>query len=461
MSVITRFAPSPTGILHVGNMRTALINWLYARAHGGKFILRIDDTDNERSKDEYETQIKKDMRWMHLQWDKTFNQKDRTQRYEEAKNYLISIGKLYPCYETPEELNIKRNNLLRIHKAPIYDRAALQLSDEQKQNFEKQGIQPHWRYKLDHSDITWVDEVRGPITVNTSNISDPILIRSNGTMTYLISSVCDDIDYNITHIIRGEDHITNSAIHIQMFRDFKSNEPSFSHISLLKLHDSGLSKRYGDQCSIRRMRQKLIDPYAILSYLSSLGTDTTGIAYNSLDDIIKVFALDNYGKGTVTFDTSTLEKINKYYLHNYSYAEAKNTLMSILTPSKGREAENKIELFWNLIKGNLSSYQEAINWWDRLVEGKFEQHLFNEEDKKYIQTCIKALNLIPDHNIEFWTAWINGIKQNSSRKGKNLFIPIRMALTGTDDGPELKGIAHLLGKTELIDRMEKALIGNS
>lgn len=436
--IITRFAPSPTGYLHVGNVRTALVNYLFTKANGGKFILRIDDTDRERSKDEYVEGIKQDLTWLGLEWDEIFYQSKRMEKYEAAKEKMIASGRLYPCYESHEELEVKKKTLLSRNLPPIYDRSALKLTEAEKKKFEEQGIKPHWRFKLEGDVIEWEDGVRGRIHFETKHISDPVVIRADGTMTYMIATVVDDIDLKISQIIRGEDHISNSAVHIQMFEALGATPPHFAHLSLLKSKEGEMSKRVGG-FDIRALRESGIHPMAILSMLAKMGTSDPIEFKEDLQTLVKEFALSKFGKATANYDLAEVERVNSKLLHHISFAQIKPYL-----------TEEIDESFWLLARGNLKNINEIADWW-KICRKELAPII---EDKELLEL---SATLLPTGNWdqETWNTWINAVKEKSGKGGKALFMPIRLALTGMDNGPELKYLLPHIG----YEKAKKRLTG--
>lgn len=442
MSVITRFAPSPTGFLHVGNARTALITWLFARANNGKFILRIDDTDIERSKQEYVDAIKEDLNWLGLDWDEEVVQSQRMDRYTAAKEKMIKDGRLYQCYETSEELQIKKKLLLGQNKPPIYDRAALSLSDDEKSKLVSQGISPHYRFLLTEGKIEWDDLIRGHLTFETKNLSDPVLIRGDGSMTYSIASVIDDIEFKISHIIRGEDHITNSAIHIQLFQAMAAPVPSFAHTSLLKSKDGGISKRDGG-FEIRALREDGYDKMAILSLLAKMGTsDSISPSYN-LNELIEKFSLSKQSKSTVTYDISDISRLNSQIIHNQK-------LSDVLDELNNMGIHDITEDFWVSVRSNISNLKDVKDWYDVCCT----KIAPTKDDMEY---RLIASKLLPegDFTNDTWDMWMSAVKAETGRSGKELFMPIRRALTNMDHGPELRRVLVILGR----DIVYKRLVG--
>jgi glutamyl-tRNA synthetase len=439
--IVTRFAPSPTGYLHVGNVRTALIAWLHARKSGGKFILRIDDTDTKRSKQEYTDQILRDLEWLGMTWDDIQHQSARLERYEDAKQRLIADERLYPCYESQEELEVKKKILLNRNLPPIYDRGALKLTPEQRQELEAKGTMPHWRFFLKDSEITWHDGVRGDLHFQAKNLSDPVLIRADGSMTYSLASVVDDIDFGVNYIIRGEDHISNSAIHVQMFEALGGQAPNFAHISLLKSKDSGISKRTGG-FDIKTLRELGVQPMAICSMLAKMGSSDNIEYRESMEELIAEFSLEKYSKAPVIYDQADLERLNAKMVRAMSFDSIKPTLAAI-------GADNISPDFWNVARANISNVNDIKEW----------HHICLDEISPVIKDqnfTNQAAELLPEGewSVETWNEWIAKVKDVSGRKGKELFMPIRLALTGMEHGPELKDILPLIGRDKVTARLQ-------
>ncbi len=446
--VITRFAPSPTGFLHVGNARTALINWLYARKNKGKFILRIDDTDSQRSTFEYENFIYRDLKWLGIEWDETFKQSERMSRYQEAKQELINAGRLYPCYESTEELAIKKKSLLSRNMPPIYDRSSLKLTDEEKNQKESDGIRPHWRFLLNDDDIKWHDKIRGDMHFRSSHLSDPILFKSDGSMTYTLASVVDDMDFSISDIIRGEDHLSNSATHLQIFKALKAKKlPNLAHMCLLYNKNQEISKRIGG-FDIASIRHNGIEPMTINSFLAKIGTSDSVHEYISMQEILKNFDLSKFGKASVHYDISDLERLNEKLLHHMPYAMAYDSMLE-----KG--IEDIDENSWNLLKNNIKKLDD-INIWHDICKKSINPTIINAELCQiaaqllieYIDKDTKELN--NDWN---YHNWIERIKILSKKSGKELFIPIRLAITGLQNGPELHNIIYIVGYKKTYARL--------
>ena len=438
--VITRFAPSPTGKLHIGNVRTALINWLYAKKHSGEFILRMDDTDLLRSRTEYQTAIEEDLKWLGLEWDIAFNQLSRVDKYETTKLELITKQRLYPCYETPEELDIKRKFQLSTGKPPIYDRAALNLSQTQIATYGNQGRKPHYRFLINDADIMWQDMIKGEIRYHGSKLSDPVIIRADGSMTYMLCSTIDDIDYNISHVIRGEDHVSNTAIQIQMFEALGAAPPSFGHLSLVKSKEDKISKREGgyDVAAIRE--QQNIEAMTINSFLAFIGTSKPVCINKNLDELIKKFDISTYSKSPTTYMPEELENLNHKLVITLEFNDIESYL-------RKNNLNNVDENFWLAIRPNLQKLSEIKEWWQIChapIRAKgIDQSLLN----------IAANTLPPTINESTWSEWTKRISENSGKKGKDLYMPLRLALTGQTSGPELKTILPLLTRDEILSRL--------
>ncbi len=444
MSVKVRFAPSPTGMLHIGNVRTALITWLFARKEGGSYLLRIDDTDKERSKKEYELAIEDALVWLGLDWDNKANQSDRMDRYRTVIDQLKADGRLYPCYETADELNLKRKSLLGRGKPPIYDRASLDLTDAQKQTYESEGRKPHWRFKLNHTPIIWNDRVRGEVKFEGSLLSDPVLIREDGSPLYHLCSVIDDIDFEITDVVRGEDHVSNTAMHVQMFEAMGAKAPSFAHLPLISDAEGGkLSKRLGSM-SIKDLRDdENLEPTAIASLLARLGSSDPIEAFSTLQPLIDSFDFSKFSRGTPKFDTDELFRINSKILHDMPYDQA-------IVSLRKQGLDDVDETFWNAVRPNIERLRDVKDWW-QVANGPVSPTI---EDPDYISTALDLLPSEPWDN-ETWKNWTTAIKEKTGRKGKELFMPLRQALTGMNHGPELDVLLPLIGSAQTIKRLHK------
>lgn len=429
MTVRVRFAPSPTGKLHVGNVRAALWNWLFARKEGGQFILRIDDTDKERSTKAYEDAIKADLAWLGLDYDETVNQSARFAQYDAARDKLIAAGLLYPCYETGEELDRKRKLQRARGLPPVYDRAALNLSDADRKALEAEGRKPHWRFKLSEQPVTWTDLIRGETSVDTASVSDPVLIREDSMYLYTLPSCVDDIDLGVTHVMRGEDHVTNTGVQIEIFKALGGEAPQFAHHSLLVGADGqGLSKRLGS-LSIEAMRDDGLEPGAITSLLAKLGTADPVTPVSSLDALAQDFDFDRVGRAPARFDMTELEALNAKLLHETPYAAVVKRL----------EALGVSETVWNAARGNITRFADIATWLD-VIEGEIDPAA---EDEPLLS---EAAQLLPDTLDETsWSVLTEALKERTGAKGKKLFMPLRLALTGQSRGPEMAVLLPLIG----------------
>ncbi len=440
---VVRFAPSPTGKLHVGNVRTALINWLFAKGQGGKFILRVDDTDTERSTREYEDQIKTDLKWLGLEWDDTFNQSDKFAQYDAAADKLRDMGLLYACYETADELDRRRKIALSRGRPPVYDRAALNLADEDKAKLEAEGRKPHWRFKLSGERVEWTDLVRGPQSIDTSSVSDPVLIREDGSYLYTLPSVVDDIDAKITHVVRGEDHVTNSGAQIEIFRALGGSAPDMAHTPLLVDVEGGaFSKRLGS-LNMETLNARGILPMAILSLLAKLGTSDNVEVRETLNELAGDFDFSKIGRAPAKFDEKDLLALNAALVHQMPFDAVKEQLEAI-----SPEAAN--ETFWLTVRENCQSVQDAKPFAD-IAYGQIAT-VIDDEDADFIA---QAKALLPEGEIsaQSWSAWTGALKEKTGRKGRGLFMPLRKALTGQEHGPDMGTILPLIGRETVLSRL--------
>lgn len=440
MTVTVRFAPSPTGRLHVGNARVALINALFARRGSGSFILRIDDTDTERSLKEHEDAILADLNWLGIGWDSFARQSERIDRYEAAAAALKDSGRLYPCYETAEELDYKRKRQLARGRPPVYDRAALALSAEDRRRLEAEGSRPHWRFRLAEGEARWNDLVRGPCHYDAAHLSDPVLIRADGSFLYTLPSVVDDAEMGVTHVIRGEDHVTNTAAQIQIFEALGATPPGFAHLSLMTGQDGqGLSKRLGS-LSLGELRAAGVEAMALNSLLAKLGTSDPVLPRHSLDDLAAEFDFAKFGRAAPKFDEAELDHLNARLIHDMPFAEAEAGLARL-----GIAAD---PAFWNAVRGNLTRLSDALPWW-RVCRDVVTPRI---EDADFLN---KAASLLPPEPWDeaTWPAWIDRVKAESGRKGRALFHPLRLALTGREDGPEMKMLLPLIGHDRAAARL--------
>ncbi len=441
MTVTVRFAPSPTGRLHAGNIRTALLNYLFARKHSGDFILRLDDTDRERSTVEFARGIEMDLAWLGLEWTKLVHQSNRFALYAAAVERLKEAGRLYPAYETPEELELKRKRQLARGKPPVYDRAALALSAEDKAKLEGEGRTPHWRFKLEQRDVVWDDLVRGRQHVDAASLSDPVLIRGDGTYLYTLPSVVDDIDLGVTHVIRGEDHVANTAPQIQLFEALGAKPPAFGHHNLLVGPEGQALSKRDRSLAIEGMRAEGLEPLAVTSYAATIGTSDPVAPHISTDELVEVFDFGKLSRAPARFDPHDLRLLNAKLLHVLPFAAVAPRLEAMGV--SGGEA------FWEAVRGNLAVLADARAWW-RVVAGPLEPVI---EDGAL---CRSAATLLPPEpwDEETWPAWSAAVKAATGTKGKALFQPLRLALTGEDHGPELKHLLPLIGRDRACARLE-------
>jgi glutamyl-tRNA synthetase len=427
--VHVRFAPSPTGLLHLGNARTALVNWLFARAQGGRFLLRMDDTDTARSTAEFARAIEKDMLWLGLDWDNFERQSERLDRYAAAVEQLKAAGRLYACYETPQELDLKRRLQTARRLPPVYDRAALKLTDAERARLESEGRKPYWRFRLEQRRVDWDDLVRGPTHIDTASLSDPVLLREDGVPLYTLASVVDDIDLGITHIVRGEDHVTNTGPQIELFEALGGGVPRFGHLAMLVGKDGeGLSKRLGS-LSLGALREQGIEAMAVASLLARLGTSQPVEPKQDLPSLVEGFSFDHFGRAPARYDPDELALLSAKVLHGMSYETAKARLPGTVA-----------EPLWNAVRGNIAHLSEAVQW-VAVVEGPLGPVL-TEPD--YLAEAARLLPAGP-FDAGTWPAWTAALKAATGRKGKALFQPLRLALTAREHGPEMQLLLPLIG----------------
>jgi glutamyl-tRNA synthetase len=437
---VVRFAPSPTGRIHIGNARTATLNWLYALKHEGRFILRFDDTDVQRSKHEYEVAIAEDLGWLGIEPHLTVRQSERIQLYTEAAARLKASGRLYPAWETPEELDRKRKRQQMRHLPPVYDRAALALTDAQKRTYESEGRRPHWRFLLDRRRVAWEDLIRGHQEIDTGSLSDPVMIREDGSWLYTFTSVVDDIDLDITTVIRGEDHVANTAVQIELFEALGAATPAFAHHSLLVGADGqGLSKRLGS-LSIGGLRGAGYEPMAVASIAGLIGTPEAVHPCLDYAELLKSFDLSHVSRAPARFAESELAQVNAKLLHIMPYAQAKPHLVA-LDADAG-------EAFWLAVRGNLGVMQDARDWL-AVVSGSITPVIENAD------LLQQARDLLPAEpwDAATWKTWTEALKAKSGLKGKALFHPLRLALTGRETGPELAALLPLIGRARVLERL--------
>ncbi|MCA0271519.1 MAG: glutamate--tRNA ligase [Proteobacteria bacterium] len=433
---VTRFAPSPTGYIHVGNLRTALMNYLIARKTGGTFILRMDDTDQERSKQEYADGIKADLEWLGLTWDRFERQSDRLDRYRAVADELRGTGDLYEVFETPTELDLKRKKLLNMGKPPVYDRAGLALSAEEmaKLRAEREG---YWRFKLDQKRTEWNDGILGPVSIDTASVSDPVLIRHDGQVLYTFASSVDDVDMGITHIVRGADHVTNTATQIQIMKAMGGTPPSFAHHSLLTgAQGEGLSKRLGT-LSLRDLRAEGVAKEALLSLMARLGSSQPVELKMSLDEIADGFELSQFGAAPTKFDADDLWPLTRARNHALPFAAVKDRIAALGVPAE------MAERFWRVASQNITRLDDLSHWWTLARDGAAP--VIAPEDAEFVR---EAMTLLPPppYSDTTWADWTAAVKEKTGRKGKGLFMPLRLAVTGEASGPEMAELMPLLQK---------------
>jgi glutamyl-tRNA synthetase len=441
MAVTVRFAPSPTGRIHAGNIRTALLNWMFAQQREGRFVFRLDDTDRERSTGEFANGIREDLTWLGLAWDLEVKQSDRFVLYDEAVKKLKAGGRLYPAYETQEELELKRKRQLARGRPPVYDRAALKLTDADRAMLEAEGRKPHWRFKLETRDVVWNDLIRGEQHVDAASLSDPVLIRADGTYLYTLPSVVDDIDLGITHVVRGEDHVANTAPQIQLFEALGAEPPAFGHHNLLVgAEGQALSKR-DRSISIEGMREEGLEPLAVASYAATIGTSNTVAPHPNLQELVARFAFGKLSRAPARFDVGELRALNARLLHALPY--------EAVAPRLGEMGIGGGEAFWLAVRSNLAVLSDAGPWW-QVVNGPIEPVIADAA------LCEQATALLPPEPWDgsTWERWVADVKQATGIKGKALFQPLRLALTGREHGPELKLLLPLIGQARAMARLE-------
>jgi glutamyl-tRNA synthetase len=435
---ILRFAPSPTGRIHIGNARTAILNWLMAQKTGGQFILRYDDTDLARSKTEHAEAIAADLDWLGIKPARVDYQSMRFDKYHAAAEKLRASGHLYACYESADELDRRRKRQLARHQPPIYDRAALQLTADDRAKLEAEGRKPHWRFKLDHATVEWTDLIRRAQHIDTATLSDPVLIREDGSYLYTLPSVVDDIEFGVTHVIRGEDHVVNAAVQIEITRALGGTIPAYAHHSLLTGADgAGLSKRLGS-LSIGAMRENGLEAMAVVSIAALLGTSDSIHPCADYRELVEGFDLAKLSRAPARFDEAELNHLNAKLLQLLPWEAVKDRL------GYGSEA------FWLAVRGNLEKLSDA-NTWHEIITGKITP-VVAAEDRSFITEAAKSLPAEPWDSTT-WKIWTDALKLASGRKGKQLFMPLRLALTGLDHGPELAALLPLIGRQKAMDRL--------
>ena len=441
MTVTTRFAPSPTGRLHVGNIRTALHNWMFARASGGRFILRIDDTDAARSEERFVEAIRADLDWLGMTPDGEERQSARFALYEARFAALVASGHVYPAYESAQELDLKRKIAAGRGLPPIYDRAALGLSDEQKSAFEREGVAPHWRFKLDHdAPIAWDDLIRGPQVFEARTMSDPVIRRADGSWLYMLPSAIDDADMGISHVVRGEDHVSNTALQLQMFDALGVAPPRFAHEALLTGAEGKLSKRLGS-LGADHFREIGIEPQAIRALLARIGTSDPVEPIADAAPLIATFDFARFGRAPARFDEAELSQVNARILHALPYAAVADRLPA------GMDARA-----WEAVRPNLVTLADAADWWG-VIEGPVAiDSAADDAERAYLDQAHAAAAAI-DWSNDPWHALTGRLKTETGRKGKALFLPLRRALTGRDHGPDMAALLPLIGRERALARL--------
>lgn len=443
MTVTTRFAPSPTGRLHVGNIRAALHNWMWARKHGGRFLLRLDDTDLERSSEEYAASIHADLDWLGIAPDAYVRQSDRFALYETRFSELREAGRVYACYETAQELELKRKVLAGRGLPPIYDRAALELSDRERADLEAEGVKPHWRFKLDHDcAIKWHDLIRGDQQLDPRLMSDPVIRRADGSWLYMLPSVIDDVDMAISHVVRGEDHVTNTGLQLQMFDALGAAAPEFAHEALLTGSEGKLSKRLGS-LGCEHFRAEGIEPTSLLALLARIGTSDPVEPVADLEPLIASFDFVRFGRAPARFDEEELKMLNRRIVHMLDFDAVSDRL------PPGIDAAG-----WVAIRPNLDRVADAAELW-AMVEGPITPPAASEEDRHYLHEAAAIAETL-NWESDPWHALVEALKARTGRKGKALFLPLRQALTGSDHGPDMVALLPLIGRGRAAARLRAA-----
>jgi glutamyl-tRNA synthetase len=443
MTVTTRFAPSPTGRLHVGNIRTALHNWLFARQRGGRFLLRLDDTDTERSTEAFARSIRDDLDWLGLTPDDVSRQSNHSLRYEARFEELRDKGRIYPAYESAQELELKRKILAGRGLPPVYDRAALALSDSDRAALEAEGRRPHWRFRLDHdAPIEWTDLIRGPVRFDPKLLSDPVIRREDGSWLYMLPSVIDDVDMGVTHVVRGEDHVTNTGLQLQMFAALGATPPAFAHEALLTGSEGKLSKRLGS-LGVDTFREDGIEPVAVLALLARIGTSLPVEPVLSPEPLIAQFDFGRFGRAPARFDPEELAGVNRRIVHMLDFGAVAERLPADMD-----------ETAWLAIRPNVDRVAQAAEWW-KVVEGPIPTPELSDEDRAYLAEAARVAASM-EWSADPWHGLTATLKELTGRKGKALFLPLRLALTGLDHGPDMAALLPLIGRNRALERLGAA-----
>ena len=435
---VTRFAPSPTGNLHIGNIRTAILNWLFARSTGGRFMLRIDDTDVDRSEERYVDAIRADLAWLGLVPDGEERQSERFALYERRFDELRAAGRIYPAYESQQELEIKRKILLGRGLPPVYDRAALALSEADRARLDAEGVRPHWRFRLAPGAIEWNDLIRGPQHFDAATMSDPVIRRADGSWLYMLPSVIDDVDMGVSHVVRGEDHVSNTALQLQMFAAMNAPLPTFAHAALLTGAEGKLSKRLGS-LGVEHFREEAIEPQAIVALLARIGTSDPVEPYVDPAPLIAAFDFSRFGRAPARFDEGELAQLNARIVHQLAFAAVADRLPAGMDGAA-----------WEAIRPNLTTVAGAADWW-HVVEGPIAAAV-DPEDRDFLAAAHRAAGAI-DWAGDPWHALTGALKEATGRKGKALFLPLRRALTGRDHGPDMAALLPLIGRDRAMERL--------
>ncbi|WP_151718630.1 glutamate--tRNA ligase [Gemmobacter serpentinus] len=441
MTTVTRFAPSPTGYIHVGNLRTALMNYLIARKSGGQFILRLDDTDQERSKQEYADGIMRDLEWLGLHWGRVEKQSLRLDRYREEAENLKAKGRFYECFESPTELDLKRKKQLNMGKPPVYDRTSYRLTDAEKSAFRAEGRDGYWRFLLDQNRIEWTDGIIGPVSIDAASVSDPVLIRADGQVLYTFASSVDDVDMGVTNIVRGADHVTNTATQIQIMQAMGGTPPAFAHHSLLTgAKGEELSKRLGT-LSLRDLRARGVEPMALLSLMARLGSSKPVVLAGSIDELAEGFDVESFGTAPTKFDAEDLFPLTRQFVQGLPLDAVAARIAALGVPA------DKAEAFWRVAKDNITVLDDLAGWWNLFRDGA--DPLIEDEDRDFVA---QALTLLPAQpwTSETWGQWTAAVKEATGRKGKGLFMPLRKVLTGQAHGPDMADVMPLLEKVRAL-----------